>query len=137
MDKYGKQIANLLSEDGVVFTKGPNNDIIERYSDVGTFHQEKENGLKFVVGFSAENEKANRMKKTIEALVPAEYLEIKKVQFSEAELFSAYEAVIKESRQWCFTIGIYNSKKIGIVGIYIGYAVLLSVLGISIAPMQL
>ncbi|MGI6560305.1 MAG: NAD-dependent epimerase/dehydratase family protein [Saccharofermentanales bacterium] len=36
----------------------------------------------------------------------------------------------------CFTIGIYNSKKIGIVG-YIGYAVLHPLLGISIAPMQL
>ena len=30
-----------------------------------------------------------------------------------------------------------NSKKIGMVGFNIGYAVLLSLLGISIAPMQL
>ena len=44
---------------------------------------------------------------------------------------------LKKEYKWCFTIGIYNSKKIGIVGLYIGYAVLLSVLGISIAPMQL
>lgn len=43
----------------------------------------------------------------------------------------------KKRSEWCFTIGIYNSKKIGMVGFNIGYAVLLSVLGISIAPMQL
>ena len=43
----------------------------------------------------------------------------------------------KKLEKWCFTIGIYNSKKIGIVGLDIGYAVLLSVLGSSIAPIQL
>jgi len=48
------------------------------------------------------------------------------------------QAIQQQKRtKWCFTIGIYNSKKIGIVGLDIGYAVLLSVLGISIAPMQL
>lgn len=99
MNKYGPQISNLLTENGVIFTKGPNNDIIEKYSDVGTFYQEKENGLKFVVGFSVENEKAEKIKKAIEELVPAEYLEIKKVNFSEAELVSAYESVVNESKQ--------------------------------------
>lgn len=99
MNKYGPQISNLLTKNGVVSAKGPNNDIIEKYSDIGTFHQEKENGLKFVIGFSVENEEVKEIKKAIEALVPAEYLEIKKVNFSEAELVSAYESVINESKQ--------------------------------------
>ncbi|WP_020618647.1 S1 family peptidase [Paenibacillus daejeonensis] len=98
MVKYGDQISNILKENGVKVTRGPNNELIEKYSDVGTFHQEKADGLKFVVGL-VNNEKANQIQKIIEEFVPEEYLEIRQVNFSEAELVAAYEAVINESNQ--------------------------------------
>lgn len=99
MVKYGDEISKMMKENGVTTTSGPNNEITESYSDIGTFYQEKSNGLKFVISFSVINEETNRIKKAIEDLVPAEYLEFRETNFSEAELVSAYEGLIKESRE--------------------------------------
>ncbi|GIP14603.1 hypothetical protein J40TS1_02450 [Paenibacillus montaniterrae] len=99
MKKYGGQISALLKEGGLEVAIGPDKDIIETYSNIGTFHQETANGLKFIVGFSVDNEKVKQVRKAIEELVPQEYLEIRKVNYSEAELLTAYEAIIKESRK--------------------------------------
>ncbi|SDD51652.1 Trypsin [Paenibacillus sp. CF095] len=99
MVKYGDEISKMMKENGVTITSGPNNEITESYSDIGTFYQEKSNGLKFVISFSVINEETNRIKKAIEDLVPAEYLEFREANFSEAELVSAYEGLIKESRE--------------------------------------
>lgn len=98
MEKYGKQISKLLKENGIKAYKGLNKEILVEYSDVATFHQERANGLKFVIGFSEENEKTIKLREKIEEMVPTEYLEFKKVNHSEAELVEAYETINKVSR---------------------------------------
>lgn len=104
MEKYGKLISSMMKENGVTVFKGPNNEITERYSNVGTFYQEKANGLKFVVSFSIQSEQTDQIRKAIEEIVPPEYLEFRDVDFSEAELVKAYEDITTESKELSITL---------------------------------
>lgn len=99
MVEYADPISSLLKENGITKTTGPNNEVVETYSTIGTFYQEKKNGLKFIVSFSESNERVDQVKKSIEELVPAKYLEFRNANFSEAELVDAYENLMNESRQ--------------------------------------
>lgn len=70
------------------------------FNEVGTFYQVTNTGLKFIVGFSKENEEVERMKSELEKAVPQKLLVIKKVTNSERELIDVYRKISSEKGYW-------------------------------------